>query len=225
MIRLQRIDETHLGAHHYLNANDECYFVHEYTSGVGFSYGDTNSFVSNLKKSPLRAGRPEYRYKGKAIERAISTFSTTINEEWLRTAILVPVPPSKAVGDPEYDDRMLQICQGIRVGQTQARVCKIVEQTESRGAAYVSDLRPTPDELVKVYRINESECPPGEGPIGIVDDVLTAGTHFRAMHTVLSGRFPRSSIVGFFLARRIFPETEQVDLSHLFKGSAGKQDI
>jgi hypothetical protein len=34
--------------------------------------------------------------------------------------------------------------------------------------------------------------------------VLTAGTRYRAMHTVLSARFPHIPIQRIFLARRIF---------------------
>jgi hypothetical protein len=41
--------------------------------------------------------------------------------------------------------------------------------------------------------------------IAVVDDVPTAGTHYRAMHTVLSQRPPRVPIAGVFVARRIFP--------------------
>lgn len=212
-LRLQRIDETHRDLHSYLTADDECYFAHEYTSGKDYSFGDTNNFISNLKKSPKTKGTPQYKYRLRAISRAADTLSTTISEKWLRSAVLVPVPPSKAADHPEYDDRMLRICQGIRRGGTGADVREIVRQRESRDAAHQSDSRPTPDELVKNYEIDESKCLPVPAAIGIVDDVLTAGTHFRAMRTVLSARFPGIPIVGFFLARRIRPE---IDFSDIF---------
>jgi len=49
--------------------------------------------------------------------------------------------------------------------------------------------------------------------IGILDDVLTAGTHFRAMQTVLSDRFPGVPIIGLFVARRVFQNPfENVEL-------------
>ena len=44
--------------------------------------------------------------------------------------------------------------------------------------------------------------------IGIVDDVLTAGTHYRAMHDTLRERFPQVPIIGIFIARRVFPEPD-----------------
>ena len=46
---------------------------------------------------------------------------------------------------------------------------------------------------------------PAPAAIAIVDDVLTAATHYRAMHTALSERLPSVPVVGFFIARRVFP--------------------
>jgi hypothetical protein len=42
--------------------------------------------------------------------------------------------------------------------------------------------------------------------IGVVDDVLTLGAHFRAMKHVLQQRFPGVPVVGFFIARRVHPK-------------------
>lgn len=64
--------------------------------------------------------------------------------------------------------------------------------------------RVTVNELKAVYRINEALAEPAPAIIGIVDDVLTAGRHFRAMSDVLSARFPEAAITGLFIARRVF---------------------
>jgi hypothetical protein len=39
--------------------------------------------------------------------------------------------------------------------------------------------------------------------------VLTAGTHFVAMRTMLRDRFPQAPIFGFFIARRVFPPLDE----------------
>jgi hypothetical protein len=53
--------------------------------------------------------------------------------------------------------------------------------------------------------------------IGVFDDVLTVGRHYRAMHTVLSQRFPGVPITGIFIARTIHPNPfEDIDLSGVF---------
>lgn len=38
----------------------------------------------------------------------------------------------------------------------------------------------------------------------LIDDVLTAGTHYRAMHTVLAKRFSCVPIHAMFIAKRVF---------------------
>lgn len=59
---------------------------------------------------------------------------------------------------------------------------------------------------MRVYEIDEDQCMPAPTSIAIVDDVLTVGTHYRAMHSVLSARFPNVPIFGLFIARRVFPD-------------------
>ena len=71
--------------------------------------------------------------------------------------------------------------------------------------------RVTVDELLALYTIDEDMTDPPPQAIGIVDDVLTAGTHYRAMHLLLSQRFPDVPIIGLFVARRVFPH-DQADL-------------
>ena len=66
-------------------------------------------------------------------------------------------------------------------------------------------------ELLAIYRVDETVAAPAPRQIGIIDDVLTAGVHFRAMQTVLSQRFPNATIVGMFIARRVFPTAERQD--------------
>jgi predicted amidophosphoribosyltransferase len=131
----------------------------------------------------------------------------SLNPDWLKEATFVPIPPSKAKGDPEYDDRMRVICEKIPA-ESQIDVRDLVWQTESYEAAHESDHRPSVADLLKIYQINEDASAPAPKAICIMDDVLTAGVHYRAMHTVLSRRFPGISIVGIFIARRVFPPND-----------------
>jgi predicted amidophosphoribosyltransferase len=48
---------------------------------------------------------------------------------------------------------------------------------------------------------------PTPAVIAVVDDVLTAGAHFKAMKRLLMETFQDAHIVGLFLARRV-PNTE-----------------
>jgi hypothetical protein len=68
-----------------------------------------------------------------------------------------------------------------------------------------SSQRPSVDDLLREYEIDEKQADPQPKWIGVFDDVLTVGTHFVAMKRVLTGRFPGVPITGFFIARRVFP--------------------
>lgn len=120
---------------------------------------------------------------------------------------MVPIPPSKARTDKAFDDRMEQICRMVREGQD-VRNLVVQNATMVANHARGTDDRVTVQELLDVYEIDEEQADPAPTHIGIVDDMLTAGTHYRAMHTILSERFPEAKIVGLFVARRIFPDDD-----------------
>lgn len=63
----------------------------------------------------------------------------------------------------------------------------------------------TVQQLQAVYEIDDQLGDPAPTSIAVVDDMLTAGTDFRAMHSLLSARFPDVPIIGLFIARRVFP--------------------
>jgi predicted amidophosphoribosyltransferase len=199
--RLRKIDEQSRPDHSRLSADDECYFLYEYTSGKNYSFSATNSLISNLKKKPGASG---YQYKLQAIGQSARALAAAIHPKWLDGATLVPVPASKARGDPGYDDRMSQVCRQIRSGLD---VRELVVQGTSLQAAHESPgQRPSVEDLLSIYEIDDNVVGPPPHRIGIFDDVLTAGTHFVAMKKKLSIRFPGLSISGFFIARRVLPD-------------------
>lgn len=203
-MKLSEIDDSNRDAHYHLVESDECYFFLEYTSGRNYKFSKANQIITNLKKKPSKLGSREYDYKIKVISQASATFRSALNPEWLKDATLVPVPGSKARDHPEYDDRMEQVCKGI---QERLDVRNLVIQTESTEAAHeaAEGQRPSVDDLVLLYEIDEELANPIPTSIAIFDDVLTAGTHYLAMKTVLQRRFPGVPICGMFIARRVFP--------------------
>jgi predicted amidophosphoribosyltransferase len=105
---------------------------------------------------------------------------------------------------------MVQVCKLI--GHA-VDVREIVVQTQSCAANHESaGNRQTVDDLINIYEIDETLCSPEPSAICIIDDLLTAGTHYRAMHTVLKDRFPDCKIFGLFIARRKLPEVEFPDI-------------
>jgi hypothetical protein len=201
-LTLTRIDPLILGDHYYLTAEDECYFLREYTARGGFDASETNQIIQNLKKTPDRRGRQEWFYKERDIKRAASELRAALNPAWLRATTVVPIPPHVVKGDPLHDDRVLQIATLLGAG-AKVDVRELVVQIATVDPSHQRASRPKPHELRANYRLEESLCAPAPTTIGILDDILTAGAHFRAIRDMLAERFPGVPVVGIFYARRI----------------------
>ena len=202
-MRLLQVDASNLADHARLTADDVCIHLYEYTSGRDYRFSKTNQLIANLKKRPT-SPEGELYWKRKAIQQCGADLNATLNPEWLADATIVPVPGSKARADPNFDSRMEQVARLVRPGQD---VRNLVIQTTSTVAAHeVGDgHRITVEELLAVYQVDETLAAPPPTKIVILDDVLTAGTHFKAMQTLLSAHFPHAQIIGLFVARRVFP--------------------
>lgn len=207
--RFRRIDETNIGDHHHLTAADECYFLFEYTAHKRYDYSATNNLISNLKKKPGSSSFAELRYKAGAIQRCAAYIAAAVNRDNLPEWAIVPIPPSKHKSDPSYDDRLLRVCKQLQAPRA-LDIRELVGQSQSTLAAHEAEAgqRPSVDDLLAIYQVDESLARPAPKSILLVDDVLTAGTHYRAMHAILSRRFPGVPIHAMFVARRVFPPEE-----------------
>ena len=199
--RLTKVDALIRPNHWRLTDADDCYFIGEYTASQGYSYSPTNHLISNFKKTMDRRGKPEWHYKDQAIQTAAAAFRRALAPKDLDRLTFVPIPPSKAKSDPLYDDRLTRMLSAIRP-KPPLDVRELVVQTESTDPVHVGDVvRPAPEEIQALYRIDETLTEPAPDTIAVVDDILTTGAHFRAAKSVLSTHFPETSIIGLFIAR------------------------
>lgn len=201
--RLTKIDEHNIYDHDKLTVDDECYFWLEYTSGRGYAFSLGNNIIYNLKMKPTKSGAKDLIYKDRAIKKCSDAFSKVIESSCLNGATIIPIPPSKTKSHPDYDDRMSRICRGIRA-HPPLDVRELVVQTKSINAAH-EGRRPSVNDLLEIYQIDQRLTKPAPKTIIIFDDLLTAGVHYRAIHTVLRRHFPNATITAIFVARRIFP--------------------
>jgi hypothetical protein len=199
-----KIDELILPDHWYLDGEDDCYFIGEYTAGKGFSYSTTNQLIYNLKKSVDRRGLPEWVWKVRAIRQSARMIRESLDGAFIQSTTFVPVPPSRAASDHLYDDRMTQV---LKLLDDHGDVRELVFQSEGMHDAHTAESRPGPGTLYQNYEIEESLVEPGPSAIAVVDDVLTTGAHFKAMKRILEETFPEVPVIGLFLARRV-PDTE-----------------
>lgn len=209
--RIVKVDELTLPDHHYLDAQDICYYAGEYTAGEGHAYSDTNQLIHNFKKSVDKRGTAQWQYKERAIVQAANIFRAAIKAD--AEVTFVPIPPSKAKSDPLYDDRMLRMLQLVCKGRY-TDIRELVVQTRSSEAAHLSQARPRPEDLSDIYEIDERLAEPAPSTIFVVDDVLTTGCHFKAVKRMLQQRFPEAVVVGFFIARRA-PKSVDMDFESL----------
>jgi len=208
MTRLLAIDDSNRGDHYYLTPDDSCFFLHEFTARKGYGHSPANQFIFNFKKSPLKQNEGHYHYKRQAIEQAIRTYRQLFDQapNIYREATFTPIPSSRLPGDPAYDDRMWQVVQGVCAGKG-ADARELIVQTQAYEAAHLQGpegSRIKPDELRAIYRLNP---PPPKSTVVVFDDVLSAGSHFRAVKSTILAAYPGTTVYGMFLARRVLPDT------------------
>jgi hypothetical protein len=207
--RFTLIDDLTRPDHSYLTSDDVCYFLGEYTARKGYAFSRTNDLIWNFKKPVSTRGSPQWRYKQWAIDEAAAAFRAALDDRDLNAITFVPIPPSKAMGDPLYDDRVTRMLHAIR-SNPPLDIRELVEQTRTMPAVHESEQRPTPQELEAVYRVDRRLVTPPRAEIAIVDDMLTTGLHFRAVKAQLAHAFPGVRTVGMFIARRV-PETTEIE--------------
>ena len=201
-LRLSRIDDLSRPDHTFIEPDDDCLYLGEYNARKVYQFSATNQLIFNFKKPMDRRGQPGWPYKRQAIEsagRQMREALDALNPRWLSMATLVPMPPSKVKSDAMYDDRMLQMLQVI--GALDVR--ELIVQRESTEAAHSTEFRPGVEDLMANYQIEEVLVEPAPRVIGLIDDVLTTGAHFKAAQNFLRNRFPGVKIYGFFVARRV----------------------
>lgn len=121
------------------------------------------------------------------------------------SSTFIPVPPSKHQTDPFFDDRLMDILKQFSALKNHTIDFRnAVTQTESiEIPSHLSDdrKRKSPDELYRLYKIDQIEEDSLRDVLIIFDDVLTAGSHYKAMKKILSQTFPNKRIAGLFIAR------------------------
>ena len=157
--RLLKVDDLVRSDHYYLSDDDVCYYIGEYTARAGFRYSPTNQLISNFKKKPHFKGTPQWRYKTEAIQQVATKFRDAVGVPQLRALTFIPVPPSKAKNDPEYDDRLPQMLKATHP-TLQLDVREIVVQDVSTLEVHLGADRPTPDEIRNRYRVDDSLAKP-----------------------------------------------------------------
>jgi len=205
MCELREIRGPIISDHHCLSEKDRCFFLGEYTTKKGAKFSEMNQLILNFKKGVDRREKEDWKYKEEAINDIALMFWRAAGH-LLKNAVLVPTPPSKSKNDSCYDDRMLRMLDKLKSISIDSKldIRELVVQSQSYEASHVSETRLKPGQLSENYEIDEGKCMPEPKAIIVFDDTIVAGAHYVAMRGILSRRFPRAKILGFFVARRVF---------------------
>jgi hypothetical protein len=201
---LRIIDQTNWNEYYYIGPGDDCLYIWERVSqvkGTDWNKYPTNGFISNLQIPMSCKTQNPYRFKHKrtAINHAANALSELL-EKLREAGTFVPVPPSKTKDDPEHDDRLMRVLKAVKPPLPDIR--ELILQRENWDSKVKGR---TPEDRARNFYINDNEANPEPDLILVFDDVLTTGSHFKAIKLVLGERFPAAKIYGVFLARAVRP--------------------
>ena len=196
-----KLEESYLYFHSYIKSDDKCVFAREYKSRAGFKASKTNQDIWNFKKSPLIKKTSEWKYRTKAIK----TFAKEIVRLFkpISNATITAIPSSKPKIHPEYDNRFEDLFKELLKTRPKLNIEWPVEIQDIMHSAHHGGSR-DPEDIKKIYIWKGFKNTPEK--IGIVDDVLTTGAHFRAMSDFLRENGYKGQIVGIFWSRAVYPD-------------------
>ena len=185
--RFTEIDALTRPDHYYLNEDDYCLYLGEYTARAGFSHSQTNQHIFNIK-APIRCrGTGRWRWKEQSMSIAARALRAALGKK-IGQFTFVPVPPSKSKSDAEYDDRMIRILTQMGKG-FDVDIREMIEQDRNMVPSHEAQqdgIARTPiDDLDDAYSIDNAQCGPTRRYLAVVDDVLTTGAHISTMKQIL----------------------------------------
>lgn len=170
-----------------LDEKDEVWIYEVYCPEVRDEH---SSNLWNLKKTTDRRGKSEWFYKNEAITKCSEFLSNFVFLE--TNPIIIPAPPSKKKGTPEYDDRLVQIINKVQ----NAECLDIFDVMESVESTHTQDQSKDLSAIQSNLEISTSRKIPDL--VYVLDDVITTGSHFKAIKCKILELNPNARVIGLF---------------------------
>jgi predicted amidophosphoribosyltransferase len=190
--------------HAYLTATDHCGCLTEYRTGTRGN--DTLALlIMDLKCPPSSAAANPQRRRRKqvALETIARALRSALSRAVVEGATWVPIPPSRALDDPDYDPR-LEGALRIAFGDYDLDLRRLLYQCASTPADHAARRRQTAATLYRLLRIDPKvlQAQPLRSRVVLFDDLLTSGKHFKCCQCRLRESIGEVPIHGLFVARR-----------------------
>lgn len=182
----------------FLKENDECYYLFEYFIGKGYDYSDGNNLIINFKKSISKKDTWAWGYRNSAIWKFAQKLHSILEGE---AFTIIPCPTSKHADDPEYNDRMVRLCEELEKLSPNYDIQHCIITTKSHKETHMGGGQREPATILEYTEWVEPTKIPNERVI-LIDDVCTTGAHFRAYCDLATKHLLRydCKIAGIFLA-------------------------
>ena len=188
---------------------DHIYYYREYTAGVGYSYGESNNLILNFKIGPNPTNHGRLYYRNLAIDTFVRELclllKSGVDNTWISW-----IPSSKSPEDPEYDNRLELTVERVCRQFTKLQKADVLYTRESRPPLHAGGWR-DPDQIIPTLEWYDRVDLSGSSNIILIDDLLTHGTTFNAVCSVIRDRYPQIVIAGVFWALTVDSDFEGDD--------------
>jgi hypothetical protein len=204
--KLRLLDAGSRLDHAFLSATDCCVFVAEFIGGRSYRAGGLNQLILNFKCRPsaARANPQRERYKRHAMTTLAHWLRLAVSRTEAEQSTWVPIPPSKSLDDPDFDDRLSQTL-GLAFDSYDVDVRGLLYQARNTAPDHAADMRLSANMLFDLLHVDVAalRAQPIRERIALFDDVLTTGKHFKCCERRLKQLLPCVPIAGVFLFRRV----------------------
>jgi predicted amidophosphoribosyltransferase len=191
--------------HAYLDTADTCWVLADYRAGT-YRCCYLNQLIANFKCRPSTAVAHAARmhYKQQAIGVIAAALRRRLDRRSVEAATWVPIPPSRIVGSPDYDDRLVRTLR-IAFRDYDLDLRQLLRQTDSTPSDHERARRLSPASLLALLQVDTGllRSAPLRERLILFDDLLTTGKHYKCCQLLLRDAVPQIPICGWFVARRV----------------------
>jgi hypothetical protein len=184
-----------------LGPDDICYYARDYVSGGSWNASEANQLIRNLKKDPSKRNTLEWNHK----LRAVNKFAAELSSILPPGQAFAFIPTSKRHDDAQYDSRWEMVKDELSRIRPDLIAKRPILRETSCVAVHQGGKRKRTEIRATLGWRGFKDVP---GSLVLIDDVITAGAHFKVCKGMIHEVHLALPVFGVFWARTIWPEDE-----------------